>query len=281
MSLARVVVLVVVVVTALSAGVALLRAVARPSNVRPWIEEQSVLPAVEREGDRVTVTGVRAFRWRSATDYEARWETRTYDLSALRRVWFGLSPFGGRWRGPAHAFLSFEFGDGEYVAISVEARREEGERYGVLAGLLNRFEVMYVIGEERDVIGLRTHVWGDPVHMYPVATSPEKGREVFLAMVSRAEALRERPEFYNTFAHNCTTALLSAANAARVEPIPFGLDVVLPGYADRRLLRLGLLDTELPLEEARAAFLVNGRALAAPLEEAGFSERIRGLAGGE
>ncbi len=37
-------------------------------------------------------------------------------------------PFSRRWRGPAHAFVSFGFDDGQYLAISVEARREQGEQ---------------------------------------------------------------------------------------------------------------------------------------------------------
>jgi hypothetical protein len=262
------------------AGAVVYRATQRPSNDRRWIEPQSVAPTVTREGDLVTVAGVRDFRWRSATDYDARWETRRYDLSQLRRLWFGLSPFAGRWRGPAHTFLSFEFADGQFVSISVEARREVGEEYGVVAGLLNRFEVIYVVGDERDVIGLRTHVWGDPVHLYPIATPPEKVREVFVSMLGHASELEARPAFYNTFAHNCTSALLRAANEARDRPIPFGIDVLLPGYSDRRLLRLGLLDTDLGLDAARSAFLVNARSTSAPLTAPGFSARIRSRPGG-
>lgn len=246
-----------------------------PSHDRDWILVQSRLPGVEHDGDRVTITNVRNFRWRSVDDFHAAWETRTYDLSRLERVWFGLSPFARKWRGPAHAFLSFEFADSQFVSISVEARREVGEEYGVVAGLMNRFELIHVIGDERDVIGLRTHVWGDPVHLYPVATPPDKVREVFLAMLAGAAEIRERPQFYNTFSDNCTSVLLRAANQAREAPIPFGIDVVLPGYSDRRLHRLGLLDTELSLDDARAAFLINERAIRADLVDPGFSLRIR------
>ena len=58
-------------------------------------------------------------------------------------------------RGPAHAFVSFGFDDGGYVAISVEARREAGETYSPARGLMKQFEIMYVVGDERDLIGLR------------------------------------------------------------------------------------------------------------------------------
>jgi hypothetical protein len=249
-----------------------------PSHDRDWIVMQSRLPAVNREGDLVTISDVRNFRWRSADDFDAAWDTRTYDLARLERIWFGLSPFVQRWRGPAHAFLSFEFADSQFVTVSVEARREKDEEYGVIAGLLNRFELIHVIGDERDLIGLRTHVWGDPVHLYPVAASAQQVREVFLALLEVAESIRVRPRFYNTFSDNCTSALLRAANRARERPLPFGVDVVLPGYADRRLHRLGLLDSDLPLDSARAVYLINERAIQRDLEDPRFSTLIRAAA---
>jgi hypothetical protein len=167
------------------------------------------------------------------------------------------------------------FADSQFVTVSVEARREKEEEYGVIAGLLNRFELIHVIGDERDVIGLRTHVWGDPVHLYPVAASVQQAREVFLALLEGAESIRERPRFYNTFSDNCTSALLRAANRARERPLPFGVDVVLPGYADRRLHRLGLLDSDLPLDSARAVYLINERAIRRDLSDPRFSTAIR------
>jgi hypothetical protein len=260
-------------------GFWLVRALETPSHHRDWIEAQARLPAVHRDGDRVRIEGVRNFRWWATTDPDPVWETREYDLAGLQRMWFGVSPFGGRWRGPAHAFLSFEFADSAFLSVSVEARREKGEEYGIVAGLLNRFEVIYLFGDERDVVGLRTHVWQDPVHLYPVSAPPERVREVFIAMLDRAEEIRTRPEFYNTFLHNCTSALLQAANRAREEPIPFGIDVILPGYADRRLLELGLLETELELDAARAEFLLNPRAREIDIGDPHFSARIRERAG--
>lgn len=269
------IVAVVAVVVVAAAAFFAVRATGAPSHDRDWIEAQSKLPRTERDGDVVTISNVRNFRWRAEDDFDARWETRNYDLSRIRRVWFGLASFGGRWSGPAHAFLSFEFADSQFVAISVEARREKGESYGALAGLLNRFEVIYVIGDERDVIGLRTHIWRNPVRLYPIATTPDRARAVFLALLERADEVHERPEFYNTFVHNCLSALLDAANVARTEPIRFGVDVMLPGYADRRLHRLGLIDTRLDLAGARDAFLVDADATGMSITDETYPMRIR------
>ena len=255
-------------------GVVALLAGRRPSNERAWIPEQAVLPSVRFEGNRVHVRNVRDFTFRSATDFTPGYRDRTYDLDRLERVWFVLSPFNRDWRGPAHAFLSFGFSDGQYVSLSVEARREVGEAYSVVKGALREYEIMYVVGEERDLIGLRAVAWDDPVYLYPVRATPEQARELFVRMLRRAHELESRPEFYNTFLNNCTTSILDPVDRIAPGRIPFGWEVLLPGYSDQLAHERGLLDTDLPLEQAREAFRINERAKAAAGDPA-FSTRIR------
>jgi hypothetical protein len=233
----------------------------RPSNNRRWLAGQEVLPWSTFSGHSVTIQNVRNFTYNSdGTPAQARYEDRTYDLDKLTSVWFVVSPFSRERRGPAHTFLSFGFSDSEYVAISVEARREVGEDYSVLKGLLRRFEIMYVVGDERDLIGLRANVRNDDVYVYPVKTGADKARAVFVQMLKRANRLREKPEFYNTITNNCTTNILKHANAVSPTKIPYGREVLLPGYADELAEKLGLIDSELPIEKARLRFRVNERA---------------------
>lgn len=246
----------------------------RPSHARRWATDQSVLPAAEFAGSRVTIHGVRNFRWSSATDFVPAWEDRSYPLDQVATAWYVLVPFSGRWRGPAHAFVSFGFDDGRYLAISVEARREAGEPYGVVAGLLRRFELLYVIGDERDLIGRRAVYDGSEVFVYPIRASREAVRHVFVAMLERANALRERPEFYNTVSNNCTLNLVRHVNALRPGRIPSSWRIVLPGYSDAVALGLGLIDTTGTIADARARFRINERARAA-LTAPDFSRLIR------
>ncbi len=126
-----------------------------PSHDRRWSVDQSVLPTAEFHGDSVLIHDVRNFRWTGATEFAPGWDDRTYRLDQVATVWYVLVPLSTAWRGPAHAFVSFGFDDGRYLAISVEARREVGETYGVLKGLFRRFELIYVVGDERDLIGRR------------------------------------------------------------------------------------------------------------------------------
>lgn len=246
----------------------------QPSHDRRWVPEQAVLPDVTLRGDSVVVRHVRAFRHTSDSTFVARYETQAYDLRTVHSVWYVLSPFNPDWRGPAHSFLSFGFADGRYLAASVEARREVGEAYSTWRGMLRQYELMVVLGDERDLIGLRAVTWNDPVYLYPGRATPAQARAVLEALLRRADGLEMRPEFYHTAANNCTTNLLDAVNAARDAPIGVGPRVLVPGYSDALAHDLGLLDTDLPLEDARRRFRINERSSAA-IGAPNFSAAIR------
>jgi len=230
-----------------------------PANGRQWIAEQRLLPHATIDGDDVRVRNVRNFRWGPGHASRPMWESRSYRLSRLRTVSYVLTPFSADWRGPAHAFVSFGFDDGEHVAISVEARREVGETYSVARGLLKRFELMYVVGDERDLIDRRVQD-GVDVYVYPIRASELQARAIFIEMLQRANTLRERPEFYGSFLNNCTTNLLAHVNRVASRRIRYGGKIFLPGYSDRLAYDRGLLDTTLSLDAARARFRVNERA---------------------
>lgn len=232
----------------------------RPSADRNWTEEHRVAPEFVVEGDRLTVHGVRNFAWASASTFEPLWETRSYDLNAVRRVWYILTPFSRAWRGPAHALVSFEFDDEEFLAISVEARREEGERYGLVKGMLRTFELIYVAGDERDLVGMRALHRGDSVYTYPARASPEGARELLLDMATEANLLRTRPTFYHTLFDNCTTRIVDHVNRVTDTPVGRSWRVLLPGYSDALAHELGLLDGEGSLQEIRERWFANERA---------------------
>jgi hypothetical protein len=95
----------------------------------------------------------------------------------------------------AHVFLSFGFGD-DHVAVSVEARKERGEGYSSIQSFFKRYELIYVVGDERDLIRVRTNYRHDPsedVYLYRVRGPLENARRLFLEYVRAINALRERP----------------------------------------------------------------------------------------
>lgn len=247
----------------------------RPSHDRNWQEALAVLPSVHFDGDVATIEGVRDFRWKSLTEFDARYDTRTYDLSQVTSLWYCLSIFHpDGWQGPAHSLLSFGFADGRYLAVSVEARKEKDEGYSIYRGMAKRFELMYVLGDERDLIANRAALRPDSVLLYPIRATPEAISKILRDVLEAAERLRQRPEFYHTITNNCTTRLRDHVNHVAPGLIPPSWKVLLPGYSDELLEQLDLIDADLPLEEARAHFDIKDVATDAVGAD-DFSQRIR------
>lgn len=245
----------------------------RPRGDRVWTPDMAVMPSARFEGDSVHLTGIRNAEYRSTEDFTVAHYDRSFDLRALESVWYLVEPFGDM-KGPAHTLVSFGFSDGSYVAISVELRREPGESFSPVKGLLKQYELMYVVADERDVIRLRTNYRHDDVFLYPVRATAEQRRRLFVSMLERANGLRERPEFYNTLTNTCTTNIVRHVNEIAPGKVPFSYKVLLPGYSDRLAYDLGLLDTDLPFEEAKARHHINARALRYA-DDPAFSALIR------
>jgi hypothetical protein len=245
----------------------------KPSNDRDWTTDQAVLPSAKIDGDLVHISNIRNFSYASTTSYTPAYYDKTFDLTKLKKVYYVVEPFSGP-LGAAHTFMSFEFEGNEFVAISVEIRKEKGESFSPFKGLLNRYELMYVIADERDVIKLRSNYRKDKVFVYPAKATPEKGRALFIEMVTRANKLKENPEFYNTITNTCTTNIVSHINDVIPGKIPFSLKVLMPEYSDELALDVGLLETDLPLEQARSKYLINDKAMKYE-DYPDFSIRIR------
>jgi len=225
--------------------------------------------------DLVRIRDVRDFRHDADGVVVEAWDDRTYDLRKLDAMWYVLSIFDGEgWRGPAHGMFSFGFSDGQYVTISVEARKEVGESYSWSQGLFKKYELIYVVGDERDLVLTRAVYRPDVVYMFPVATTAEKVRELFVDMLEKANALCEEPEFYNTLTDNCTSRLRDHVNAIAPGRIPASWKIALPGYSDELMEGLGLLDSDAALGEARILYRIDERARLYA-DDADFSVEIR------
>jgi hypothetical protein len=245
----------------------------RPSNDRDWSPDQQRLPIATFDGPLVTVENIRNFEYRSPADYTPRYYDKTFDLRKLESAWFVVEPFGKG--AAAHTFVSFGFGGNDFVAVSVEIRKEKGESFSALKGLLRQYELMYVVGDERDLIKLRSNHRKDVVYLYPIHTTPGKMRAMFTSMLARANKLRVDPEFYNTATNTCTTNIVRHVNAISPRRVPFHPAVLLPGHSDRLAYDLGLIDKSLPFDAVRARHRINERAMKYA-DDPQFSLRIRG-----
>ena len=243
----------------------------RPSNDRNWQADVARLPRAEVAGDRLTLYNVRNFEYRSETDYTERWETRTYDLSRLDR----LDLFMSYWGSPkiAHTIMSWAFQDGQHLAVSIETRKEVGESYDAIAGFFRRYELYYVVADERDVIALRTNFRGEHVYLYPLRTPRERVRRMLLDYVESINGLVKQPQFYNAGTDNCTTTIRMHAQAVGAA-IPWDYRILMNGSLDQMLYEHGVIDTSRPFAEVRASSLIDARAQAAD-QDPTFSVRIR------
>jgi hypothetical protein len=245
-----------------------------PSNDREWKPEVTVLPQATREGDLVTIRNIRNFDYRTPTDFTPEYYDKTFDLEKLESV----DLIASYWAGPAiaHIFVSFGFGDDDYLAVSIERRDEQGEGYSTIKGLFRQYEVFYVVADERDVIRLRTNIRNDPpedVYVYRAQGPIENGRRLFLEYVRRINELGEQAEFYNTVTSNCAGNIWLNAH---VNPgrIPYSWKILLSGHVPEYLYEAGMLDTSLPFAELKQRSKINDAAHAAH-GSADFSLLIR------
>jgi hypothetical protein len=250
----------------------------KPSNDRDWPPETAVLPYATFDGDLVTIHNIRNFDYRSETDFTPAYYDRTFDLRRMDRA----DLVANYWMGPdiAHIFLSFGFGD-EHLAISIEARSERTEPYGTLPGFFRQYELVYVVGDERDLIRVRTNYRKDTpeqVYLSRLIGPLENGRRVFLDYLRDINALREQPRFYNTLVTNCTTMILAHTVMNPGHPA-YSWKVLVSGHVPEYLYETGRLDQSVPFEELQRRAHINAAAQAAD-KAPDFSRRIRLAADG-
>jgi hypothetical protein len=242
-----------------------------PSHDRPWRPEVAVMPRAFIDGDRVRITGVRNFDYRSVNDFTVRHEEREIRLTHLTGLDFYVSYWSEGLVG--HTFLSFIFDNAPPLSISIETRPEIGEGFDPVGSLFKQFELIYVVGDERDIVGLRTNHRGETVYLYRLNTSAEDARRLLLIYLERINQLADRPEFYHLLSNSCTINIIRYANAAGRQG-RFDIRHLFNGLIDSYLYHSGRVDTTLPFSELRRRSLINRVAQAAD-RAADFSRRIR------
>jgi Domain of unknown function (DUF4105) len=242
-----------------------------PSHARAWRADVAIMPRAAIDGDRVRITGYRHFEYRSLDDFTVRYEERTYLLSHLTSMDFYVSYWA---LGPVgHTFVSFNFDNAPPLCISIETRPEVGEGFSPIASLFKQFELIYVVGDERDLVGVRTNFRNEEVFLYRVRTSPENARRLLLIYLGRINELADRPEFYHLLSNSCTINIVRYANKVG-RTGGFNFRHLLNGLIDQYLYRSGVIDTSMPFDELRRRSHINDAARVDGISP-DFSERIR------
>ncbi len=241
------------------------------SNTRDWTPDVARTARASFNGSHVTIENVRNFKYRSETDYDQRWETRTYDLDQIK----GVDLFLSFW-GPteiAHTIMSWDFGDGRHLAISIETRRQKGESYSAIRGFFRQYELYYVVADERDPVGLRTNYRGEQVYLYRLRASAAQARALLVDYLDQVNQLADHPEWYNALTQNCTTTIRGhVQNVGAAGSLDWRM--LANGHLDELLYERGQIDTSLPLAELRARSNITEKAKAAD-DASDFSARIR------
>jgi len=243
-----------------------------PSNTGAWQPEVSELAHAEIDGDLLTVHNVRNFEWRSETDFTPQWETRTYDLSKLT----GLDMYFSYWGSPsiAHTIMSWDFSDGQHIAISIEVRKNTSQQYSTVAGFFRQYPLYYAVADERDVIGVRTNFRGENVYLYRLTSPVVNARALLLDYLKSVNGLVEDPEWYNALLDNCTTSIQRHVRDVNPQGSPFNWRLIVNGYLPELLYQRGTIDTSMPFDELRERSNIDARAKASGLGPH-FSEMIR------
>lgn len=215
-----------------------------PSNFRDWAPEQAVLPHADIRGNRVTIRNVRNSRYFANDVYLVDYYDKTFDLNRVRSVDFIVVPFVGM-PALAHTMLSFKIigadGQSDYLAVSVETRKERAEEYNPVKGSARQYELIYVLADERDVIQYRTNFSGQDVYLYQTTATPEASRMLLADVLGRVNQLAKQPEFYDTLTNNCTTNIVNHINRIRPNRVMADFRVLLPGYSDELAYDQGLI----------------------------------------
>ena len=222
-----------------------------PSNERSWVNDNERLATIESEGDIALFRNVRDFNWRTTKDYDERWIDVKVDLSKVTKIWFVLEYFSPERREMAHTILSYEFEDGRRLACSIEVRKKKGVSYDPLKGIFRTYELIYVWGTERDIIGVRSRCrLKSKTHLFEgVVLGPGNERRMLESYIKRTNKLADEPEWYNTLTNTCTTNIVNHVNEVYPGRVPWALGVLMPGLSPKMLLRNNLVKTTGGLKE--------------------------------
>lgn len=247
-----------------------------PSNDRNWRPEVARMPSADIDGSKITVSNVRNFNYRADEDFDENWETRKLDLDLL----VGADLFLNFW-GPehiAHTITSWRFADGSHIAISIETRKEGHEEYSATKGFFRQFEIYYVVGDERDLVKVRTDHRGEDVYLYSLGFPLAEARAMLLDYFREINRLAREPRWYNALTHNCTTAIRYHSKQIGAAG-PLDWRMFANGHLPELGYERGVLEQSLPLAQLVEASYISDKAKALPADE-NFSAAIRqGLPG--
>lgn len=227
-----------------------------PTHDKDWAPDVAQISHGEIEGNRLVMYNIRNFDYRSVSDFDQKWETRTYNLNNLQ----GLDLFISYWDSDdiAHTILSWDFGDDGHLAVSIETRKDKTQQYSAIHGFFKQYEIAYVAADERDIIRLRTNYRKERVYLYRLDVPKDRVLALLKDYLKAMNNLVETPRFYDALTNNCTTTIKIHADAINPEkPPPLDWRILATGHVDKLLYDTRVVSTNLPFADLRKASRVD------------------------
>lgn len=238
---------------------------------RKWLDEYARIPVIIWHNESlVTICNARNFRYSHDGRIFPSWYSRTIDIHSIKKMNLVLSYWGGAHI--AHVFLTFNTVDDEWMAISIETRRRATQKWSALYGFFPVYPLIYVVGDERDLIGVRTDIRKERVYLYDLDVSAEICQQLFSEYLRKISKLNQYGEKYNSLKNNCTTNILNHARV--ISPVlRYNWRLLLSGHSDEYCFKKGLIKSELPFKKLKEMSLLKTGMLSSNYDD--FSSAIR------
>jgi hypothetical protein len=252
-----------------------------PADRRPYRFNQRYpkLVHTEQRTGRRPIYYFQDVRWRQEDSkggprpvLRAYYTSVRVDMEKVKGAYLCIKPFAPRFLA-GHAavllemdpagFTNLDGQDGGGFVLSYEAWMRVGQKYGLLAGQMGKYPIVYVVSTWADFLYKSIHMDDSEVKRWKLALSHGELQELELA-IGKAVVADHSEERYNTMRHSCVTAALDLINASVPPERRARRDWLgglmqnpawtLPVFTDRALRRKGLIVGEMEvIREAGAA----------------------------
>ncbi len=207
---------------------------AKPRLDREWVEHLARMPDVTLTDTSVDLDEVRNWSYNSSEPVSKDTTGFSADFADLQNVWLMLEPHPGI-EAMAHTLVLFEFPNDELIGLTIEARKEQGEKYDAFWGTFNKFELAYIWATPKDLLTRRAVLLDHEVLVYPLDLTGEQERSFMKNLLEKTIRVSTKARFYNTLFSNCTNELAKTADLA------WDPAFILTGYSAQALMKRGLI----------------------------------------
>lgn len=173
---------------------------------------QETLPTISHYQGVYTVEHVRDFE--RETEHAAKQHFLTMDIAIDHITWCTLYQSLFEYKNLlAHYMIWFHIknpdtNESQEIILSIEARRPEWDNYSLWKGIIpHMYDIIYIWGTKRDLVGLRTTIWKEPLSSHNMAASWKQAQQLFEYFAHRTNSLIHTPLSYHAIWYNCLTDL--------------------------------------------------------------------------